>query len=406
VKKLIAILGMIAILSPPLIAQAGDQTVPNGVQRVGAPLTEIPDAGSFFSYNDVNVAVVDTGIDTEHPDLNVAGGVDCSPRQEMSMYGNTTFVTQDIKDSTNPFGPIEIAPDAPGWQDGVGHGTHVAGTIGALDNNLGVVGVAPGVNLYSVKVLDSGGSGTVESLICGLEWIVRNNERIGFDAVNMSLGLHTDDPLYFGVCHQDYTADPAFVNDEALLDIQEAICDVTDLGIPVVVAAGNDDGDAGANFPATLYNVITVSNFSDFDGKPGGLSENVACPALGGWDDALWTHWNGTPNREMSSSNGYDVDLAAPGTCILSTLPGQWGIHGGAYGTATGTSMAAPHVTGLIALYKSARPDASIQEVRDWLRESAEVQTDGFYDTDPYHEPLAHYQPPAKPSPEACQHCP
>jgi subtilisin family serine protease len=406
VKKLIAILGMIAILSPPFVAQAGDQTVPNGVQRVGAPLTETPDAGSFFSYNDVNVAVVDTGIDTEHPDLNVVGGVDCSPKQEMSMYGSTTFFTQDVKDATNPFGPIEIAPDAPGWQDGMGHGTHVSGTIGALDNDLGVVGVAPGVNLYAVRVLDSGGSGTVESIICGLEWIVRNNGRIGFDVVNMSLGLHTDEKLYFGPCHTNYSADPRYVGDEGLLAIQEAICNVTDIGIPVVVAAGNDDGDAGANFPATLHNVITVSNFSDFDGKPGGLSENVACPALGGWDDALWTHWNGTPNREMSSSNGYDVDFAAPGTCILSTLPGQWGNHGGAYGTATGTSMAAPHVTGLIALYKSARPDSSLQDVREWLLSSATPQDASFADTDAFPEPLAHYRPPAKPTPEACQHCP
>jgi subtilisin family serine protease len=288
----------------------------------------------------------------------------------------------------------------------MGHGTHVAGTIGALDNNLGVVGVAPGVNLYAVRVLDAGGSGTVESIVCGLEWIVRNNDRIGIDVVNMSLGLHTSEPMFFGPCHMDYTKDLRFVSDPALLAIQEAICDVTDLGIPVVVAAGNDDGDSGANFPATLYNVITVSNFSDFDGRPGGLSENVACPALGGWDDALWTHWNGTPNREMSSSNGYDVDISAPGTCILSTFPGQWGIHGGGYATATGTSMAAPHVTGLIALYKADHPGASLQDVRDWLIASATPQDDSFADTDGFHEPLAHYEGPENLKPDACEHCP
>jgi subtilisin len=389
-KKLIAILGMVALLSPPFIAQAGDQVIPNGVQRINAP-------GADTKMYHANVAIVDTGIDTTHPDLNVVGGVDCSPKSSFAFPGSAdlTFVTQDVKDESNPFGPIAISPDAPGYQDGMGHGTHVAGTIGALDNNLGVVGVAPGVNLYAVRVLDASGSGTAASVICGLEWIVRNHNRFHFDVVNMSLGVHIDgeEPLRFGTCHSDYTADPRFVDNEDLLALQEAICDITDLGIPVVVAAGNDDGDAGNNIPATFYNVITVSNFSDFDGLPGGLSENVACPALGGWDDALWTHWNGTPNREMSSSNGYDVDLAAPGTCILSTLPGQWGVHGGAYGTATGTSMAAPHVTGLVALYKAAHPDATLQEVRAWLLASAEVQTAQFADTDEFHEPLARYQP-------------
>jgi subtilisin len=394
-------IALASLLLFPIAALGGDQVIPNGVLRVGADAISA-DASA------VNVAVVDTGIDTTHPDLNVVGGVDCSPKQDPSPFANTlSFVTQDVKDATNPFGPIDIAPDAPGYQDGMGHGTHVAGTIGALDNSLGVVGVAPGVNLYAVRVLSSTGAGTAESVVCGLEWIARNHERMDFDVVNMSLGVNVggETPPLFGECGLDYSADPRFVGggpvtdpslsipslDEQLLLIHEAVCAITALGIPVVVAAGNDDGSASFNVPATFQEVITVSNFSDFDGKPGGLGENVACPDLGGWDDALWTHWNGTPDRAFSSSNGVDVDIAAPGTCILSTVPGM-GVHGGGYATATGTSMAAPHVTGLIALYKARCPDASLEEVRDWLiNEAADDQLLSFSDTDEFFEPTARF---------------
>lgn len=390
-KALIVALAL--LLVSPLAVLGGDQVIPNGIQRVGAPVAN----DMSTDVKDVNVAVVDTGIDTAHPDLNVVGGVDCSPKVNLQLpFAAHTFVTQDVKDAANPFGPITIDPSAPGYQDGMGHGTHVSGIIGALDNDLGVVGVAPGVNLYAVRVLDESGSGTPDSLLCGLEWIVRNNDRLHIDVVNMSLGFHFEGetvPL-FAPCHTTFPNNPLFMQDPDILAIQEAICNITDLGIPVVVAAGNDDGSASMNFPATLENVITVSNFSDFDGKPGGFAENVACPELGGWDDTLWTHWNNTPDRDMSSSNGIDVDISAPGTCILSTLPGPWGRNGGAYGTATGTSMATPHVTGLIALYKASCPDASIQDVRNWLRSSAEAQTKSFGDTDTSPEPLARYGKP------------
>ncbi len=108
------IIALLFTLIIPFTVLGGDQTVPNGVQRVGAA----PTSNTDRSYDTVNVAIVDTGIDTTHPDLNVAGGVDCSPKQE-SFFGNAiTLITQDIKDDTNPFGPIELAPDAPGWQDG------------------------------------------------------------------------------------------------------------------------------------------------------------------------------------------------------------------------------------------------------------------------------------------------
>ena len=393
-RVLFALMFVLA-LSPlsTLVSLADDEIVPNGVQRVGAPSAASDPLGDRDPITvDVNVAVVDTGVDTQHPDLNVVGGVDCSPKSSPSPYGSADlkFTTLDVKDPSNPFGPITPAADAPGWQDGMGHGTHVAGTIGAKDNGLGVVGVAPGANIFAVKVLGNDGSGTVESIVCGLEWIVRNQDRNQIDVVNMSLGLHTNEPIILPGCDTPLKSD-ASETTRLLRTMQLALCEVTDLGIPVIVAAGNDDGTANANFPATLSNVTTISNYSDFDGKPGALAENLACPALGGWDDALWTHWNGTPYREMSSSNGSDVDFAAPGTCIISTLPGAWGKHGGSYGTATGTSMASPHVAGLVALFKADNPQATNQEVRNWLRASAEKQEQSFHDTDAFHESLARY---------------
>jgi subtilisin len=382
-KKLIAILGMVMLLSPPAIALSADQTVPNGIQRTG---------GGVSLTDPVNVAVVDTGIDTTHPDLNVRGGVDCSPDVESFTPGALVFSVQDIPALRGvATGGLETA-NLPGYQDGHGHGTHVAGTIGALDNDFGVVGMAPGASLYAVRVLNSSGSGTAESIICGLEWIAEYHDLIGFDAVNMSLGLHFQGDVapLFAPCNVDTTGNPTFVQEPALLAIQQAICDVTALGIPVVVAAGNDDGSASMNFPATLDNVITVSNFFDADGAAGARGENTACPEVGpnSLDDALWTHWNGSLRKEYSSSNGIDVDLSAPGTCVLSTVPGG-------YATLTGTSMASPHVAGLVALYRSACPDASYTAVRRWLASSGEPQAPSFHDTDSFAEPLAHYVAPA-----------
>src|SRR5207237_39922 len=87
----------------------------------------------------VNVAVLDTGIDTSHPDLNVAGGGICAKSRN--------------------------------YDDHYGHGTHAAGIIGALDNHIGVVGVAPGANMFGVKVLDDQGNGTTRELLCGIEWV-------------------------------------------------------------------------------------------------------------------------------------------------------------------------------------------------------------------------------------------
>lgn len=138
------------------------QTVPTGIQRIFADDNAGIDIDGADDYRvDVDVAVIDTGIDLQHPDLNVAGGMNCTTK-------------------------IVRAVCVTGGDDDHYHGTHVAGTIGALDNGEGVVGVAPGARLWAVKVLNSKGSGWSSWIIAGIDWVAKNAATI--EVANMSLG--------------------------------------------------------------------------------------------------------------------------------------------------------------------------------------------------------------------------
>ncbi|HXG40190.1 MAG TPA: S8 family serine peptidase, partial [Candidatus Limnocylindrales bacterium] len=249
-----------------------------------------------------------------HPDLHVAGGYDCS------------------------------SSDRTRWQDRHGHGTHVAGTIGALDDGQGVVGVAPGVRLWAVKILNEEGFGYLSWYVCGLDWIAAQVDpadpsRPLFEAVNMSVAKAGRDDRNCG-----------YSNDDIL---HQAICRVVARGITVVAAAANDAADAAYRVPAAYNEVITVSALADTDGRPGGLGGR-ACYSWGTYDvDDTFADF---------SNYGADVDLIAPGKCIWSTLPG------GRYGNLSGTSMATPHVTGAVALYKATRPAARPADVRRALQ--------------------------------------
>ncbi|MEM5775376.1 MAG: S8 family serine peptidase, partial [Anaerolineaceae bacterium] len=138
------------------------QTLPTGIARIFADENaNITINGSDDYRVDVDVAVIDTGIDLQHPDLNVAGGVICT--------NSILFPTCTA-----------------GGDDDHYHGTHVAGTIGALDNGDGVVGVAPGARLWAVKVLNKRGSGYSSWIIAGIDWVAANANMI--EVANMSLG--------------------------------------------------------------------------------------------------------------------------------------------------------------------------------------------------------------------------
>lgn len=191
--------------------------------------------------------------------------------------------------------------------DDNGHGTHVAGIIAARDNDFGVVGVAPEAELYALKAFDSTGSGAISGIISAVEWCVKNDMQV----VNMSFGGNHNRAL-----------------GRALDAAQQA-------GLVLVAAAGNNGRANSVDFPASHPGVIAVSALNP--------------------DDTLASF----------SSRGPEVDLAAPGARIRSTYSDQ------GYRELSGTSMAAPHVTGVAVLLLARRPRLTGDEVLDQLKKTA-----------------------------------
>ncbi|MBM3882087.1 MAG: peptidase S8 [Verrucomicrobia bacterium] len=262
---------------PPPPAPA--QVVPTGVSRIQAHLNPKAKIDGLDERVNVDVAIVDTGIELKHPDLYVYKNVSC-------ILGIRT------------------------GNDDHGHGTHVAGIAGALDNAIGVVGVAPGARLWAVKVLRSDGTGLMSDVIKGVDYVTKNAGSI--EVANLSLA-GADSP-----------------------SLKTAIANSVAKGVVYVVAAGNDGSNAGLLSPANSPDVLCVSAVVDTDGTCG----QKGAGSEWGSDDAFATF----------SNWGAVVDIAAPGVNILSTY------RGGGYGVASGTSMASPHVTGAVALYLSGQP--------------------------------------------------
>jgi subtilisin family serine protease len=276
-----------------------DETQPSetlewGVDRIDAELVwdASPSAATGVG---VDVAVVDTGIDQDHADLiaNIAGGINF------------------VEASSGP--PWARTADPAAWDDDNGHGTHVAGIVGAVDNDIGVIGTAQQTNLWGVKVLDKNGAGYLSDVIDGITWSINND----MEVINMSLGTTSDSP-----------------------SLHDAVDAAYDAGVVVVAAAGNSgDGDGSTNdveYPAKYDSVIAVAATSDTDSTPS---------------------W---------SSEGAEIEVAAPGVDVRST----W--NDGGYHTISGTSMASPHTAGVVALLLSADGTLSPAEVRAKLQATAD----------------------------------
>jgi subtilisin family serine protease len=228
------------------------QTTPWGITAVGGTGTTTKVAW-----------ILDTGIDLDHPDLNV----DVTRSRTFVKYG---------KDAKSP-------------DDNNGHGTHVSGTIAARNNTVGVVGVAPGASVVAVKVLNLNGSGYISDIIEGLDYIGANASP--GDVINISLGGGAYQPL------------------------DNAVVNTASLGIFIAIAAGNDYKDANNYSPARANhaNIFTVSAYAN------------------GGSFASFSNWGNPP-----------IDYSTPGVSIYSTY------KGGKYATMSGTSMAAPHMAGIL----------------------------------------------------------
>ncbi|MFP5342601.1 MAG: S8 family serine peptidase [Candidatus Limnocylindria bacterium] len=323
----------VAAVVPDELIELTAQTTPTGVSRVGARSSSVAAINGTDQRVDSDIAIVDTGI-APHPDLNVVGGVNCTSN------------------------------DRTDWYDYQGHGTHVAGTVAALDNDFGVVGVAPGARLWAVRILNSSGYGLLSWYVCGLDWILAQRDpsdagRPLIEGVNMSVAKTGSDDQNCGYSNTDV--------------LHQAICRLVSGGITVVAAAANERTSASKYVPAAYNEVITVSALADTDGAPGGLG-GTRCYSWGSYDvDDTFADF---------SNYGSDVDIIAPGKCIWSTKPGN------TYAYSSGTSMAAPAVTGAVALYKASRPDATPAEVRESLRYLGNMGWDTSSDPDSYPEPL------------------
>jgi subtilisin family serine protease len=271
------------------------------------------------------VAVIDSGVDLDHPDLNVfrRGARNCSASGVSANDQN-------------------------------GHGTHVAGTVGALDNRRGVVGTAPGARIWPVRVLGRDGSGTMSSVICGIDYVTRHAAQI--EVANMSLG---------GSGGREDGSCGRRIGDS----MHQAICASVAAGVTYVVAAGNDAQDASLSMPSAYHEVITVSAIADFNGRPRGRG---AATCVRDVDDTFANF----------SNFGRVVDLTAPGVCIRST----W--LNGRYATISGTSMASPHVAGGAALYLARHPRARPPAVRAALRRTGSTAWNDADDPDSVQEPL------------------
>jgi subtilisin family serine protease len=255
--------GRIDYIEQDQAVQINAQTIPYGISNVGATTNSTLAGNGSGSVSGATVFVIDTGI-AAHADLNLVGHVNYAGGKNTDCHG---------------------------------HGTHVAGTVGAKDDTNYVVGVAPGIPVFGVKVLNCQGSGTNSGVIAGMDYVAAST--VANKVANMSLG---------GGFSQA---------------VNDAAARMVNANVAVAVAAGNDGADASTKSPASAPSVLTVAAHD---------SNN---------NNASWSNF------------GSVVDISAPGVNTLSTS------RSGGTTTMSGTSMASPHVAGALGLYRAKNPSAS-----------------------------------------------
>jgi len=319
----------VLFIEPDLVVSATAQTLPTGIDRIEVDNNSIANINGGGPNFNGDVAVLDSGTDSDHPDLNV-----------VALY---TVFFGSTGDDLN------------------GHGSHTAGTIAAMDNGFGVVGVAPGARIHSYQVLDQNGNGSISGIIAALNHVTANAATI--EVVNMSLRA-------------------IGASDSFRLAVQNTV----NAGVVVVVAAGNDSRDVyGPNgvidsffgddvIPAAYPEAMTVSAMVDRDGTYGGTGP----ASVWGPDDSFASFSNFANNVDSSNpviTTGAAIDVICPGVSIYSTY------KNGGYATFSGTSMASPHVAGLVLLKiaeNGSKPQnaADVYSVRQNIIDDAIAQND------------------------------
>ncbi|HYP55093.1 MAG TPA: S8 family serine peptidase, partial [Solirubrobacterales bacterium] len=294
-------------VEPDAPLELAAQTASTGIKRVFGMSN-----GNLFinqvndKWADVDVAVLDTGSEPSHPDLNIYRRTDC--------YG----VGVECIDGAG-------TPEH-------NHGSAVAGIIGAIDNGSGVVGVAHGARIWSVKVYRSNFGNSASDYFQGLDWVKAHADEI--EVINSSVTAGTD-----------------FKTFEA---IQQSL---NDAGVINIAAAGNE-GWSVQYVPGASDLVVTVSGIADYNGSPGGGGAPPAGCSAAGADD----------QRATFSNYGPKVDITAPAVCVATTATVGSGVI-----APSGTSFAAPHVAGAAALLAMQKDPDSAADV-EWIKKTLEEE--------------------------------
>src|SRR5262245_15194716 len=282
------------------------QTNPKGIRRVAAALGIGIRANAGTG---IDVAVMDSGIDSTHRDLAVD-----TTRNATCIDGN----------------PCTTGPGT--GEDGLGHGTSVAGAIAAVDNSVDLVGVSPAVNLISVQVFNSSGESSNSDIIAGIDYLLTLNQTNLVEVVNMS---------FRDICADSSGANAPCASNADIQPLQTPLQNLANAGTTLIAASGNDTIDTKFVMPASTNAVIAFSAIADSNGLPGGGGAKVCVSRLRNF--CLQT----TPDDSFApfSNFGSAVAVTAPGTDELLLA------KGGGTTKSSGTSFAAPYAAGVAAIF-------------------------------------------------------